>query len=258
MPPALEQEGLLPRAAAPAARRALSTPLQVCRLVARARSVQRPRRAAALVLAAVVLLSVTAAGSAGLLHGAAHSVLRTVYYNTWDPSGVLNGRYGGNWLKLQAFNLSQYDAVVLVDSDTAVVGDLSPLFSLPIEFAASWDQPKLFGKWGPRLTGINTGLLLVRPCPAMLDHMLSLLDSHPKLRFTYATAEQDFLNWYFRFTGMMLPIEYNTMASDSLDGNVTLGGRSPVVVHFTRNKPFHGPVPGKPGHQFLCAPHELG
>ena len=57
---------------------------------------------------------------------------------------------------------------------------------------------------------------------------------------------------------MMLPIEYNTMASDSLDGNVTLGGRSPVVVHFTRNKPFHGPVPGKPGHQFLCAPHELG
>lgn len=92
MPPALEQEGLLPRAAAPAARRALSTPLQVCRLVARARSVQRPRRAAALVLAAVVLLSVTAAGSAGLLHGAAHSVLRTVYYNTWDPSGVLNGR----------------------------------------------------------------------------------------------------------------------------------------------------------------------
>jgi hypothetical protein len=56
----------------------------------------------------------------------------------------------------------------------------------------------------------------------------------------------------------MLPIEYNTMASDSLAGNITLGGRSPVVVHFTHNKPFGGAVPGRPGHQFLCSREELG
>ena len=42
----------------------------------------------------------------------------------------------------------QYDSVLLIDSDTAVAGDLAPLFSLPAEFAASWDQPKLFGRWG--------------------------------------------------------------------------------------------------------------
>ena len=57
---------------------------------------------------------------------------------------------------------------------------------------------------------------------------------------------------------MMLPVEYNTMASDSLDGNLTLGGRRPVVVHFTQHKPFGGPVPGRPGHQFLCTREELG
>lgn len=64
-------------------------------------------------------------------------------------------------------------------------------------------------------------------------------------------------NRYYRYTGMMLPVEYNTMASDSLNGNLTVGGRPPVVVHFTQNKPFGGPVLGKPGHQFLCSGQEL-
>lgn len=67
-------------------------------------------------------------------------------------------------------------------------------------------------------------------------------------------------SWYFRYTMMMLPMEYNTMASDSLlpDGrNLTVGGVPPALVHFTRNKPFGGPEPGKPGHQLLCSAEEL-
>ena len=56
---------------------------------------------------------------------------------------------------------------------------------------------------------------------------------------------------------MMLPVEYNTMASDSLAGNLTIGGRKPVVVHFTQHKPFGGAVPGRPGHNFLCTPEEV-
>lgn len=49
------------------------------------------------------------------------------------------------------------------------------------------------------------------------------------------------------------------MASDSLqeDGRLTIGGRPPVIVHFTQNKPFAGAVPGKPGHHLLCSPSEL-
>lgn len=50
-------------------------------------------------------------------------------------------------------------------------------------------------RWGPRLAGVNSGVMLVRPCTALLDHMLSVLDTHPKLRFTHGGAEQDFLNW---------------------------------------------------------------
>ncbi|KAI7846182.1 hypothetical protein COHA_000252 [Chlorella ohadii] len=168
-----------------------------------------------------------------------------------------DARYGSNFMKVRALGLTQYDAIILLDSDVAVAGDLSPLFSLPTEFAAVWDQPKVLGRFGPHLQGINGGMLLLRPCKAVMRHMLAVLEAQPKLRFSHGAAEQDFFHWYFKYTGMRLPLEYNTMASDSLAGNRTLGGRDPVVVHFTRNKPFHGPQPGRPGHQFLCRLEEM-
>lgn len=49
-------------------------------------------------------------------------------------------------MKVRALGLTQYDAIILLDSDVAVAGDLSPLFSLPTEFAAVWDQPKVLGR----------------------------------------------------------------------------------------------------------------
>lgn len=52
-----------------------------------------------------------------------------------------------NWLKLRAFGLTQYDAVLLVDSNAYIGGDISPLFNLPTDFAAGWDQVRC-GGWG--------------------------------------------------------------------------------------------------------------
>ena len=40
-------------------------------------------------------------------------------------------------------------------------------------------------------------------------------------------------------------------------GNLTVGGRAPVVVHMLGEKPFRGPRPGQPGHQFLCSLDEV-
>lgn len=60
-----------------------------------------------------------------------------------------------NWLKLRAFGLTQYDAVLLVDSSAYMSGDISPLFNLPTDFAASWDQV--------RGTGLGRWLLAVTP-----------------------------------------------------------------------------------------------
>lgn len=162
-------------------------------------------------------------------------------------------RYAANWLKLRAFSLSQFDALVVLDADTAVVGSLEGLWHLPAAFAAVPDQSCWLSRFGPRLESINGGVLFVRPCPAVMEHMLALLGKRPKLRFTHAAAEQDFLNWYFRYTAHTLPLEYNVMATESLRGNLTRGGRAPIVVHYNKHKPFNGRE-DRPGHQFLCEP----
>lgn len=56
-------------------------------------------------------------------------------------------RYGLNWLKVRALGLTQYHSVLLVDSDVAVTGSVAPLFGLPAEFAAVWDQYKWLNRW---------------------------------------------------------------------------------------------------------------
>lgn len=168
------------------------------------------------------------------------------FKNTYEP------RYSRNWIKLRAFNFTQYDVLLMLDSDIVVPGDLSPLWTLPTPFAAVWDQQRWLGRHRATLRGINGGVLLLRPCPATAKHMLDLLNQYPKLRFTHGTAEQEFLAWYFRYTGMMLPLEYNVQVSASLVGNLTVGGRDPVVLHFTANKPWRGKEPGVLGHDFLC------
>lgn len=54
--------------------------------------------------------------------------------------------YSWNWLKIRAFGLTQYDAILLMDSDAILVGSVRPLFSLPTDFAAVWDQSRWMNK----------------------------------------------------------------------------------------------------------------
>jgi hypothetical protein len=81
--------------------------------------------------------------------------------------------------------------------------------------------------------------------------MLQLAKDDTLLQFQYANAEQDFFDWYFKYTRYTLPLEYNALP-DRMIGNVTLGGVMPRVVHHTQFKPFKR-IPGAPGHQFLCS-----
>jgi hypothetical protein len=66
------------------------------------------------------------------------------------------------------------------------------------------------------VTSINGGVFLLRPCAAVEAHMQALLKERPKLRFTHHTAEQDFFGWYYRYTGVTLPLQYNAQAEQSL------------------------------------------
>ena len=47
------------------------------------------------------------------------------------------------WLGLKAWELSEYDAILLLDVHITVKMDISPIFQLPTDFATTLDQ-----EWG--------------------------------------------------------------------------------------------------------------
>lgn len=49
-------------------------------------------------------------------------------------------RYALNWIKLRAWELTDWDALLWIDSDASVVGNVSSIFQLPTDFAAALDQ----------------------------------------------------------------------------------------------------------------------
>lgn len=49
-------------------------------------------------------------------------------------------RYELSWVKLRAWELTDFDVVLLLDADVSIMGDISPLFTLPTHFAAVPDQ----------------------------------------------------------------------------------------------------------------------
>lgn len=53
-----------------------------------------------------------------------------------------DGRYALNWIKLRAWELVQYNALLLVDADTVVVQNISSVFHLPTDFAVVLDQDR--------------------------------------------------------------------------------------------------------------------
>ena len=46
-----------------------------------------------------------------------------------------NPRFGLNWAKLRAWQWEDWDALIMLDADMVVLGDLTHLFALPTDFA---------------------------------------------------------------------------------------------------------------------------
>ena len=51
-------------------------------------------------------------------------------------------RFGKNWIKLQLWNMTEYDGLMWLDADTVVLEDLRHVFQLPTAFAATLDVNK--------------------------------------------------------------------------------------------------------------------
>ena len=166
-----------------------------------------------------------------------------------DVPSYLTERFGKNWMKLRAWGLTQFDAVIMLDVDVIVNASLTHLFQLPTDFAWALvqapDEERNLFQWN------QAGFIVLRPCAAVERHMLELVLSSEAFQFRHAFAEQSFLQWYMHYTGWRLPMTYNTYAGRLFDGR-TVSGLPPKVYHFADEyKPFNE-TPASPSWPLLC------
>eukprot|EP00877_Chromochloris_zofingiensis_P002761 jgi/Chrzof1/12486/Cz06g36010.t1 len=160
----------------------------------------------------------------------------------------LNERFALNWIKLQAWEMIDFNALIMLDTDMVVLEDLTHLFTLPTDFAWTTHQ-------GPAWPHNSGGFVFLRPCKAVFEHMVHLIRTKPELRFEKKHAEQSFFNWYFDYTGIRLPMIYNANFHfiSKQGGNIVFKGpgTKPLVIHFADIKVFT-PTKGTREWEYLC------
>ena len=156
-------------------------------------------------------------------------------------------RYSKNWFKLNAWALTEYESLILLDADMVVLGDLTHIFDLPTDFAWSYLN-------APDGYAYNAGgFVMLRPCKSVFAHILQTAEEHSML-YRRNFAEQSFLAWYFAYTGYRLPMTYNANFHFLTNG-LTAGGSRPLVVHFANAKPFDI-QPGDDAWEYMCSRYQ--
>ncbi|KAL3132093.1 hypothetical protein ABBQ32_008703 [Trebouxia sp. C0010 RCD-2024] len=163
------------------------------------------------------------------------------YSNTLEP------RYSKNWFKLNAWNMTEYTSIIMLDADVIVTQDLSHIFSLPTDFAWCYLNAPNNHNWNAG------GFIMLRPCQPVFEHMLRVLKADESKRFPKELAEQAFLSWYFEYTGMRLPLIYNANRIFLQENGLTVSGVAPAVAHFAEKaaKPFDVSE-GDPRWKYMC------
>jgi hypothetical protein len=156
----------------------------------------------------------------------------------------LQPRFSKNWVKLRAWQWEDYDALIMLDSDMVVLGDITHLFQLPTDFA--WAPMQGHSGW----THNRGGFVMLRPCRQTFDSMMQLMLADEELLYKHGRAEQSFLSWFFRYTAFELSMKYN-FNFDFLVNGRTSGGEEPLIIHFADKKPFHA-QPEDPEWPYLC------
>ena len=161
------------------------------------------------------------------------------------------------FLKLLAWNMTEYEAVLVLDLDTLVLGDLSPLFEAwpgllrkkNLTLAAAYDQPVHWSvRWTPSSeVRFNAGVMLVVPDRGTFEWLMQGLTT--TMDWPTMMHEQGYLNRMFAIGGgqqyaELSPI-YNAMITTAyaepyewnrLIRAVGAGGGI-RILHFTFPKP---------------------
>jgi lipopolysaccharide biosynthesis glycosyltransferase len=145
-------------------------------------------------------------------------------------------RFAAVYTKLRAWELTGFDRVVLLDSDTLVLKNVDELFDRP-GFAAAPDffLPDRF----------NSGVMVIPPSQGTFDAMVKALAASNE---TYDGGDQGFLNtfypnWYGMAAEHRLPVGYNVanfiyqFANRHPSMKATLA-REAKILHYMVQKPW--------------------
>lgn len=148
---------------------------------------------------------------------------------------LLFKRFALSYVKLRAFQLTEYEKVVFLDADTIVLQNIEELFERPF-FAAAPDffMPDRF----------NSGVMVLDPSEQLFEELLASLGKLP----TYDGGDQGVLNshwpkWWDMAPGHRLPAAYNFHHFIYEFMQVHEGLKKAFlheikIVHFTVQKPW--------------------
>jgi hypothetical protein len=185
----------------------------------------------------VVMVTPDVGASARGALSAQGSILRDIepIPNPSPARAHLYPRFAHVFTKLRAWDLTEYDKLVLLDADTIVVQRIDDLFERPgIAAAPDFFLPDQF----------NSGVMVLEPGEQTFRAMLDRLGSVP----SYDGGDQGFLNeffhdWYAMPVEHRLPIGYNVHnfifqflhSHQSLKAELA---RRVKVIHYTLQKPW--------------------
>ncbi|KAJ3412082.1 hypothetical protein HDV05_001306 [Chytridiales sp. JEL 0842] len=160
------------------------------------------------------------------------------------------------WSKLRAWQLEDYEKVIMLDSDLLVLKNLDELFQMPELAGSPMSDPKekiqffKTSEYGLRVrnkvdrhkttglqegwSGLNSGVTVIQPNNGTFTKMLNELSIIPNRP---CCPSQEFIFHYFeeRLSYHRIPFIYNTRASDGDGGKVTSNTK---VYHFVGAKPW--------------------
>lgn len=135
--------------------------------------------------------------------------------------------------KLRLWSWTEYDSLLLVDSDTLILKNLDDIFQYDIDFGAALDI------WEWKFDNVvNGGVLLLKPNQQVYKDMLNEMEAW-KLRYDFGMAEQGFLGYKFKYNSFKLPFVYNVnlaLRAHPLEWELVWSDAR--LIHFTMTKPF--------------------